>query len=136
MVELEDLGDGGNIIIQNDDIVLEYNYYTAIYLCMFGGNISEKDYFGNLLISEDESKYTSETERYLIDNISNLDFDLLKSYIRTDILATFQLEISNIDIINNNKILSIKIFIYDETYTYLIDKKSIQTTTYKVSEMT
>lgn len=82
---LAENGNGGDIVIQNDDIVLTEQLYQQVYLCLFGGNVEAStkgneipseirwDWWGNSgLFSQDKPKqFNSETERALNENALN-----------------------------------------------------------------
>ncbi|MBB6236489.1 phage gp46-like protein [Pedobacter sp. AK013] len=79
---LYESGNGGEIIIQNNDLILTDQILQQAYLCLFGGNVEastrgdelpneiRKDWWGNSLFYGDvkSKQFNSQTEKALMDN--------------------------------------------------------------------
>lgn len=78
-ISIYESGDGGELLILNNDLALQESLYSQVYLALFGGNVEQdtkrnflpteqrNDYWANALLwSEETSKqFNSQTERTL-----------------------------------------------------------------------
>ena len=110
---LTETGNGGDLVIRDNDLVLTSNLSNQIYLALFGGNIVDdngeqfNEYWANVQLS-DESKYISQFERTLnevvinssglqrLHEAANKDLEFLKKYVN----YTLELSILNKDSIS------------------------------------
>lgn len=110
---LTETGNGGDLVIRDNDLVLTSNLSNQIYLALFGGNIVDdngeqfNEYWANVQLS-DESKYVSQFERTLnevvinssglqrLHEAANKDLEFLKKYVN----YTLELSILNKDSIS------------------------------------
>ena len=110
---LTETGNGGDLVIRDNDLVLTSNLSNQIYLALFGGNIVDdngeqfNEYWANAELS-DESKYVSQFERTLnevvinssglqrLHEAANKDLEFLKKYVN----YTLELSILNKDSIS------------------------------------
>jgi len=110
---LTETGNGGDLVIRDNDLVLTSNLSNQIYLALFGGNIVDdngeqfNEYWANVELS-DESKYVSQFERTLnevvinssglqrLHEAANKDLEFLKKYVN----YTLELSILNKDSIS------------------------------------
>ena len=137
---LTETGNGGDLVIRDNDLVLTSNLSNQIYLALFGGNIVDdngeqfNEYWANVQLS-DESKYISQFERTLnevvinssglqrLHEAANKDLEFLKKYVN------YTLEVS---ILNKD---SISLYINIKAPNNVEDKVSIvwNSTTKRVS---
>lgn len=110
---LTETGNGGDLVIRDNDLVLTSKLSNQIYLALFGGNIVDdngeqfNEYWANVQLS-DESKYVSQFERTLnevvinssglqrLHEAANKDLEFLKKYVN----YTLELSILNKDSIS------------------------------------
>lgn len=110
---LTETGNGGDLVIRDNDLVLTSNLSNQIYLALFGGNLVDdngelfNEYWANVQLS-DESKYVSQFERTLnevvinssglqrLHEAANKDLEFLKKYVN----YTLELSILNKDSIS------------------------------------
>lgn len=86
MIRLIDNGDGGEFVIENNDLTIETGLYTQIYLAVFGGSVDE-EWFGNLYLLEEEQKqFNSRFEKTINETKINSDsLQKLKSALDYDL---------------------------------------------------
>lgn len=94
-IHIYESGDGGEMKLKNNDLMLANSIYQSIYISLFGGNVSELDWWGNKLF--DHEPYISETEktltqtalnsngRFVIENAVNQDIKNLSELIDVEI---------------------------------------------------
>lgn len=78
-ISIYESGDGGELVIDSNDLLLQESLYSQIYLALFGGNVEQNtkrdylaneiryDYWANALLWKDETskQFNSNTERLL-----------------------------------------------------------------------
>lgn len=86
MLKVFDEGDGGELVVQGGDVLVEDTPMSAIYLALFGGSLDE-EWFGNLYYAdEEEKKFISTFENQLKNTIVNVEsIKKLKSFLDTDL---------------------------------------------------
>ena len=62
-IHIYESGNGGEMRLKNNDIILSNSIYQTIYISLFGGNVNETDWWGNNLFNS--KKFNSETEKTL-----------------------------------------------------------------------
>lgn len=113
-IKIHDTGNGGEAIATGDDLQTVQGLHNFAYLSMFGGNVSQQtpdsrqpgtennDWWGNALIADPESKFSSQTEKALslyplnsdgrakIEEAVNADIAWMKEFctIETDVSIT------------------------------------------------
>lgn len=90
-VVLDDNGDGGRLVIKNDDVVVEKRIYTQVYLALFGGNVS---WWGNYFY--DAPKFASTFEDAFNKGVMNMEESLpdLKASMDTDLDRIVKMELA------------------------------------------
>lgn len=107
---IEESGNGGDLVLLNDDLVLTSDFSNQIYLALFGGNIrsdngeQQNEWWGNEGLQEEE-KSKSQFEKTLsevvlnssglqkLESAANSDLQFLKKYVN----YTLELQILNKD---------------------------------------
>lgn len=107
---IEESGNGGDLVLLNDDLVLTSDFSNQIYLALFGGNIrsdngeQQNEWWGNEGLQEEE-KSKSQFEKTLsevvlnssglqkLEAAANSDLQFLKKYVN----YTLELQILNKD---------------------------------------
>ncbi len=146
-------GSGGDLALQNNDLLLSETLYQSIYLSLFGGNIEASttgqeiaeeerfDYWANSLIFKNKAskQFNSETERVLrevtINSSGRLkiktavenDLSFIKSFASVEVfvnlLSTDKIEIK-INVKQNSKDASIQ-FLWDNAKNEVIIEQVI-----------
>lgn len=83
MIELIELGNGGQPVFQGLKVKLQNTNETSLYLALFGGNL-DQNYFGNLYHDQEYKKYISLTESYL-NKTAIINPATLKIKVQTDL---------------------------------------------------
>ena len=68
-IHIYESGDGGEMKLKNNDLMLANSIYQSIYISLFGGNVNEIDWWGNNLFNQEP--YISETEKTLTQTALN-----------------------------------------------------------------
>ena len=68
-IHIYESGDGGEMKLKNNDLMLANSIYQSIYISLFGGNVGEIDWWGNNLFNQEP--YISETEKTLTQTALN-----------------------------------------------------------------
>ena len=98
-------GNGGNLIVLNNDIITTNALYTDIYIRLFGGNRitdtkqgTSADFWGNKLLSNNEKPLYSKTEYTLLKVLlTSTGLSLIKKAVESD-LKEYKSYISSIDV--------------------------------------